>query len=427
MQSVYGSLLLPYISSHHVALQYRLFEHSHICHSPSHPSSLGVYHLPLTSTLQGCRSGDFASIASHQRKTISTFINRCAFCILKSNSERLYSHTPGDPRMLDFLNSEDLPFHTVSIDLLSEVWVRHHSKSRGKPSHTVTILIALDLGTGAICLTVASDSKTPAVVKALKSLGLRYRFPKRIISDAGSSLCNLASHPELIAELTHQNVEFIPVGQGEQFSNSVERQIGQCKKILTSLKEDPLKSIYAQPNTLEELMGKLLSVEAAMNARPILISNKDSSVQIISPKMILSPYLTPTQLQSWVLDTLQPLTALSTLANLVTKNHQAVLSALQVAILDYLQCQGIKYQIREGDKSKPDLHDLHPQVNDVVLYKTSDGRKFGIISKILDKNMIEIRTTFYGSVQLRIKHKRLLVLIHRQSEWDPSSGLPIAV
>ena len=51
MQSVYGSLLLPYISSHHVALQYRLFEHSHICHSPAHPSSLGVYHLPLTSTL----------------------------------------------------------------------------------------------------------------------------------------------------------------------------------------------------------------------------------------------------------------------------------------------------------------------------------------------------------------------------------------
>ena len=164
-----------------------------------------------------------------------------------------------------------------------------------------------------------------------------------------------------------------------------------------------------------------------MNARPILISNKDSSTTIISPKMILSPYLTPTQLQSWVLDILQPFTALSTLANLVTKNHQAVLSALQVSILDYLQCQGIKYQTREGDKSKPDLHDLQPQVDDVVLYKSSDGRKFGIISKILDKNMIEVRTTFYGSVQLRIKHIRLLTLIHRKSEWDPSSGLPISM
>ena len=54
MRSVYGSLLLPYISGHHVALLFRLFENSHICHSPSHPDSLGFFHLPLTSTLQGC-------------------------------------------------------------------------------------------------------------------------------------------------------------------------------------------------------------------------------------------------------------------------------------------------------------------------------------------------------------------------------------
>jgi hypothetical protein len=261
----------------------------------------------------------------------------------------------------------------------------------------------------------------------LKSLGLRYRFPKKIISDAGSSLSNLASHPELIAELTHQNVEFVPVGQGEQFSNSVERQIGECKKILSSLKEDPLASIYQQPNTLEELIGKLLSVEAAMNARPILISNKDSTTMIITPKMILSPYLTPTQLESWVLDILQPFSALSTLANLVTKNHQAVLSALQVSILDYLQCQGIKYATREGNDSKADLHDLQPAIEDVVLYKTSDGRKFGIITKILEKNMIEVRTTYYGSVTTRVKHVRLLTLIHRKSEWNPATGLPVSM
>ena len=137
--------------------------------------------------------------------------------------------------------------------------------------------------------------------------------------------------------------------------------------------------------------------------------------------------MTSTQLQSWVLDILEPLTALNTLASLVQKNHQAVLSALQVHLLDYLQTQGIKYQIRQGDNSKPDMRGLHPEVGDIVLYKTSDARKFGIISAILEKNMIQIRTTFYGSVQLQTKHKRLLVLVHRQSEWNPSSGLPIAL
>ena len=329
---------------------------------------------------------------------------------------------------MDILQSEDLPFHTISIDLLSEIQVRHHSKSRGKPSHTVSVLIALDLGTGAICLTVASDSKTPAVVKALKSLGLRFRFPKRIISDAGSSLANLGQHPELIAELTSHDVEFVPVGASEQFANPVERQVGQCKKILTSLKEDPTKSIYQQANTLEELMGKLFSVESIMNSRPILISHKDSGVQVLCPKMILSPYLTSSQLQSWVMDVLEPLTAVNTLASLVQKNHQAVLSALQVHLLDYLQTQGIRYQVRQGDDSKPDLLALNPEVDDIVLYKTSDNnnRKFGIVTAILEKNMIQIRTTFYGSVQLQNKHKRLLVLIFRKSEWN-QNGIPTSI
>jgi hypothetical protein len=197
---------------------------------------------------------------------------------------------------------------------------------------------------------------------------------------------------------------------------------------LSSLKEDPLKSIYAQPNTLEELLGKLLSVEAVMNSRPILTTNKDSEVTIITPKMILSPYLSPEQLQSWVLDTLEPLTAMNTLASLVQKNHQAVLSALQLQLLDYLQVQGIKYQTREGDASKKDYHALHPQVEDVVLYKTSDhSRKFGIITKVLDSNQCEVRTTFYGQVTLQTKHKRLLVLVHRKSEWHQSSGIPVKI
>ena len=424
MQSVYGTLLLPYISGSHVALVFRLFECSHHQHNPAQSSNIGIFHLPLTSTLQNCRSGDFAHIATHQRKTISSLIQKCAFCILHGSSERLYSHIPGDPRIVDFLHSEDLPFHTISIDLLSEIQVRHHSKSRGKPSHTVSVLIALDLGTGAICLTVASDSKSPAVVKALKSLGLRFRFPKRIITDAGSSLANLTSHPELIEELTRNDVEFIPVGASEQFANPVERQVGQAKKILSSLKEDPSKSIYAQPNTLEELMGKMFSVESVMNSRPILISHKDSEVQVLCPKMLLSPYLTSSQLESWVLDVIEPLTAVGTLASLVAKNHQAVQSALQIHLLDYLQSQGIRYQVRQGNNSKPDSLALDPVVEDIVIYKTSDNnRKFGIVTKILEKNMVQVRTTHYGTVQLLEKHKRLLVLIFRKSEWN-QDGIP---
>ena len=148
-------------------------------------------------------------------------------------------------------------------------------------------------------------------------------------------------------------------------------------------------------------MGKLFSVESIMNSQPILVSQKDSGVQVLCPKMLLSPYLTSSQLQSWVMDVLEPLTTVGTIASLVVKNHQAVLSALQVHLLDYLQSQGIRYQVRQGNDSKPDLLALDPEVEDIVLYKTSDNnRKFGIVTKILEKNMVQVRTTYYGSVQL---------------------------
>ena len=150
MQSVYGSILLPYISSQHYALIYRLFENAHIRHNPANSQDIGVYHLPLSSTLQNMRSGDYAHITTHQRKIISNLITKCTYCILHGASERLYSHRPGDPRIVDFLHSQDLPFHTVSVDWLSEISVKHHSKARGKPSHTVSVLVALDLATGGV-------------------------------------------------------------------------------------------------------------------------------------------------------------------------------------------------------------------------------------------------------------------------------------
>jgi hypothetical protein len=95
MQAVYGSALLPYVSSQQYALIFRLFESAHIRHNPSNSQDVGIYHLPLTSTLQEMRAGDFAVITTHQRKVISSLVHKCAFCILRGQSERLYSHRSG--------------------------------------------------------------------------------------------------------------------------------------------------------------------------------------------------------------------------------------------------------------------------------------------------------------------------------------------
>ena len=109
MQKVYGSIHLPYISSKHQALLFRLYEQSHIRHNPASSKEVGVCHLPLTFTLTNMRSGDYAAITNAQRKIVSTLVSKCSFCILHGQSERLYSHQPGDPRILEFLHVTIFP------------------------------------------------------------------------------------------------------------------------------------------------------------------------------------------------------------------------------------------------------------------------------------------------------------------------------
>ena len=160
---------------------------------------------------------------------------------------------------MTLLGAVDVAFSVISIDLMSEVWVRHHSKSRGKPSHPVSIMIACDLGSGAIAMIMASDSKSSAVIKCLKILSLRYKMPSKIVTDKGSSLANLISRPDLLAQLSDQDIKIVPVGQGEQSSNFVERQIQSAKQILSSMSEDSNNSVYHQSNTQEELQANLYS------------------------------------------------------------------------------------------------------------------------------------------------------------------------
>ena len=145
---------------------------------------------------------------------------------------------------------------------------------------------------------------------------------------------------------------------------------------------------------------------------------------LISPKLLLSPHLTPAQLQSWVIDVLTPLTNPSSVASLIAKNHHQVANALQEALLLYLQGEGLRYKLREENNSKADSHNLRPMLEDVVIFRTSENRiRFGIIKALLPKNVCSVQCMKNNSVQILDKHCRLLVLLFRESEWH-SSGTP---
>ena len=172
------------------------------------------------------------------------------------------------------------------------------------------------------------------------------------------------------------------------------------------MKEDTDASIFSRPS------------------RPILIVDRDSHTRVITPKQLLSPYLTPSQLRSWAIDVLSPVFSTSETASLLSKNSQQALTGLQESLIAFLQSDGIKYRNVMGNDSKPDSRKLSAQIDDVVLYKTEKAKKFGIIVELLDKNVCSVKTTYYGVVTILQKHSRVLTLLFRASEWD-KHGLPV--
>ena len=313
---------------------------------------------------------------------------------------------------MTLLGAVDVAFSVISIDLVSEIWVRHHSKSRGKPSHPVSVMIACDLGSGAIVMVMASDSKSSADIKCIKVLSLRYKRPSTIVTDRGSSLANLISRPDLLAQLSDQDIKIIPVGQGEQASNFVERQIQSAKQILNSMREDSNNSVFHQSNTQEELQAKLYSVESVLNSRPILMHTKSAEAMVLTPKMLISPFLSGDQYQEWLIDALDPLVALPHTAQLLRPNNNAVNLQLQSNLLSYLQQEGLRYQVVQGDNSKPDRQGLKPEKGDVVIFRNSDKQlKFGIIIEILPKNMVKTKQTHNKVIVIATKHIRNLKLL----------------
>ena len=150
------------------------------------------------------------------------------------------------------------------------------------------------------------------------------------------------------------------------------------------MNEDSNSTVYHQSNTQEELQAKLYSVESILNSRPILMHTKSAETMVLTPKMLVSPFLSGDQYQEWLIDALDPLVALPHNAQLLRHNNNATNLQLQSDLLSYLQQQGLRYQVVQGDNSKPDRQGLKPEEGDVVIFRNSDKQlKFGIIIEIL--------------------------------------------
>ena len=104
---------------------------------------------------------------------------------------------------------------------------------------------------------IIEDGETLSVAKGLDLLSLRHRIPRMIIADKGSSIVALSKKSEILIEIRTRGIQFVICSGKHQFANIMERQISQAKKILNSLRENPEASLYREPQSLTELIGKL--------------------------------------------------------------------------------------------------------------------------------------------------------------------------
>jgi hypothetical protein len=422
---VFGTSLLPLISLKDRRLSMRCFLHAHVCQSPSDPFDLSRAHLPLNITCLRWQSGIFASTASSLRKSLSVEIQKCTTCIKKCeklSKGRMYSYIPSDPALANMVDASSLFFNIISIDLFSEVEVLPHSRARSKSTYQVGILISVDYLSGNLSLTILDGSKGPDVLLGLKRLFLKTTVPKMIISDHGSQIHTLKN------ELENMQVELISLPAGHQFKNRVERCVGQTKRILKSLRQDPSKSFLHQPQSLLDLQGKLDMVEVAMNSRPLFVTTKAEHQTVITPYGLLRPHTSASELGRIMKEILGDIFVPATLGSLVGTEAKGIRNNLRLKLLEFLQSSSMRFLTPvEGHlQCQSDIEKvLLPKQDDIVLYKHSTGdTRMGLILSVSDNLLIcQIRTLHNRVQDERPFHTRLLKLLYRPSELD-HEGFP---
>jgi hypothetical protein len=178
-----------------------------------------------------------------------------------------------------------------------------HSRARDKPSYPVNILIVADLVSKSMCFVVLDGQKMTDIVQGLQQLALKHRLPALVHS--GPQLRSLPDHEELTHALSEQQIKLVVVPQGHAFANFAERIIGEAKKLLSTLREDSNKSLYRQPFTLLELIGKLQFAESVLSLWPILGHTKDQTKSVLTLRRLAHPYLSGDALNQSAVDILR--------------------------------------------------------------------------------------------------------------------------
>ena len=164
-----------------------------------------------------------------------------------------------------------------------------------------------------------------------------------------------------------------------------------------------------------------------MSLKPTLVSSLDPQLAILCPRKLTHFFIPPKQMnlvaQNILAGVFNATSLLSQVGRAASQSKQILTSALKT----YLQESAIRFQRpRAGDDQHNPKELLRPLLEDIVLYVNSEGKIcYGLVTAILTKNRVTVKTNLFGKPTFLPMHSRLLNLLFRHSEWDqdvPSSS-----
>ena len=310
--------------------------------------------------------------AGNQKKNISNILHWCPPC-RKQNPLR-YPVSYG----LQLPLYEGIePMAEYSIDDLGEIEVVPHTSMRGNQSRSVVPLIGVDLITGFMMVELMDNKSTEQVIAALIRIFSHYGIPKRLLTDAGTSLLKENLNPVNIkGNELFTNMEIHNVGTDCQHQNYVEGRVKPFKRQVRATfgarKEQKLPVLYKVD--LETILQQIV---AYMNKIPLVDAQEVS--------LTLSP--------SNLMGISRPIPVMER-----AKSHIKTLEKSMERQMEYIELlNGIKSEIRNTNLTpmmKRTLQDADgqitrpPMVGDICLHMVHNKpsiTRMVIINKCLSK------------------------------------------
>ena len=168
-------------------------------------------------------------------------------------------------------------------------------------------------------------------------------------------------------------------------------------------------------------------VSGVMHSTPFLVKSQDQSEKMMLKDALLKPHMSGDSLDHQMANLIAGVTgARDGIFESVLSYGKTVRELVKQNILSYLREKAVLYPDSRKRGRQTSEVDIKPQLQDIVAYLNSENKThLGVITKILAKQVVELKIIKNGKSCLTNMHCSLIRLIYHAD--DPDSFLNLCV